>query len=118
MNRTKRIGTRIAVAGLAGALSALVAVPPAHAHPNPPVRVGNAVGEVGPAHSGARLCELSPTWFGFANMDLRVGDGYTLGLTAADGCESVQLGHVGGIVRFRVGYDQGGGIIWSRWTTP
>jgi hypothetical protein len=104
----------VAVAALAGGGSLVALSPsPVSAHETS-IPIGDAVGEVGELHSGARLCELSGDgavgW-----MDIRTGNGGSAILAANEGCTTHQYGDVGGVARYRVGWDQGGGILWSAW---
>lgn len=106
-----RVATAALVVG-----GSLVALSPAPASAHEVTRtVGGAVGTVGAAHSGARLCELSEGW-AVGWMQVRAGNGTTYTLAANQGCTTQQYGDFGGIVRFRVGWDQGGGILWGAWT--
>jgi hypothetical protein len=102
-------------AAFVAAASGLVSASPASAHETF-IRVGDAVGTVGSGHSGARICELSPNRPGVGYMQvLTANDGIWWLNPAEDGCVTAQFAPLGGIVSFRVGWNQGGGILWSPW---
>jgi hypothetical protein len=110
----KKVARKATAALVVG--GSLVALSPTPASAHEVTRtVGGAVGTVGAAHSGARLCELSEGW-AVGWMQVHAGNGTTYTLAANNLCTSQQYGDYGGIVRFRVGWDQGGGILWGAWT--
>jgi hypothetical protein len=119
VNLARKVGTRVAMATSMLSItagSALLAASPASAHETS-IRVGDAVGTVGAAHSGVRICELSPGRPGVGYIQYRTPNG-SGGMLAADGCNTTQVGDSGGVVAYRVGWDQGGGTLWSAWRAP
>jgi hypothetical protein len=106
------MGAAAIVAG-GGSLVALSATPAA-AHETS-IPLGRAVGTVGSNHLSAELCELDSPGHGVGAMNVVAADGRNATLIANEGCVTESFRSSGGIVRYRVGWDQGGGILWSGW---
>lgn len=114
------VGKRIArKAGMVATVLSIAAGPavldvsPAGAHETTQT-VGGAVGTVGAAHSGVRICELSdgPGIGRIMIIPENIDGGGTISVT--DGCKTRQYAEYGGVVQYRVGWDRGGGTVWGQ----